>query len=64
MESAQILNGFQSSLVHQFLEFPRDCIAKMRIVREVFSENFLDAEYLRNIIIDGSYGGSFLLKHA
>ena len=64
MESAQILNGFQSSLVHQFLEFPLDCIAKMRIVRKVFSENFFDAEYFRNISIDGSYGGSFLSKHA
>ena len=64
MESAQILNGFQSSLVHQFLEFPRDCIVKVMIVREIYSENFFDAEYLRNISIDGSYGGSFLSKHA
>ena len=64
MESAQILNGFQSSLVHQFLEFQRDCIAKMRIVREVYSENFFDAEYLGNISIDRSYGGSFLSKNA
>ena len=64
MESAQILNGFQSYFVNQFLKFHFNCIAKMMIVRDVLSEDFFDAEYLRNIRIDGSYGGSFLSKHA